>query len=353
MLLINCANNVAGEIIDGVKVLSLPSSMKAIEISEPGGPQVLVSCERKMPDLDEGQILIEVVAAGVNRPDCIQRAGFYPPPKGASDIPGLEVSGRVAALGGTNSRYSVGDKVLALVTGGGYSEYTIAEEGCVLPVPTGLSMIEAAALPETFFTVWHNVFQRGGLVKGESFLVHGGSSGIGTTAIQLAKRFGANVITTAGSFDKCEACKKLGADVAINYREQDFVSVVKENTENSGVDLILDMVGGDYVERNYQAAAVDGRIVQIALLQGATNTVNHMQLMLKRLTHTGSTLRARSVEFKSIIAKELEHQVWPLIEQGKIKPVIDIVLPLEQAAAAHERMESSEHIGKIMLEVNN
>ncbi|MCP4183212.1 MAG: zinc-binding dehydrogenase [Hyphomicrobiales bacterium] len=326
--------------------------MKVMEITKPGGPGVLEVCERAMPEIDDGQVLIKVTAAGVNRPDCVQRAGFYPPPKGASDIPGLEISGKIVALGGSKCRFSIGDSVIALVTGGGYGEYVVADEGCILPVPSGLSMIEAAALPETFFTVWHNVFQRGGLVSGETLLVHGGSSGIGTTAIQLAKNFGAKVIITAGSAEKCEACQKLGADVAINYREQDFVEVVRENTANEGVDLILDMVGGDYVERNYQAAAIDGRIVQIALLQGATNTVNHMQLMLKRLTHTGSTLRARSVEFKSIIAGELEQQVWPLIEQGKIRPVIDRVFPLEHAAAAHERMESSTHIGKIMLDVN-
>lgn len=333
--------------------MSLPNTIKAVEITKPGGPEVLVLGERVMPVAEKGQILIEVMAAGVNRPDCVQRAGFYPPPKGASDIPGLEVSGKVVALGGGSSQFSIGDKVLALVTGGGYSEYVVADEGCVLPVPSGLSMIEAAALPETFFTVWHNVFQRGGLVSGETFLVHGGSSGIGTTAIQLAKNFGAKVITTAGSSAKCDACLKLGADTAINYREQDFVEIVAETTQNAGADLILDMVGGEYVERNYQAAAIDGRIVQIALLQGATNTVNHMQLMIKRLTHTGSTLRARSVEFKSIIASELQQQVWPLIAEGKIKPVIDKVYPLEQAASAHERMEGSQHIGKIMLDVNN
>jgi putative PIG3 family NAD(P)H quinone oxidoreductase len=332
--------------------LSLHKTMKAIEITKPGGPQVLATCERAVPEFDDGQVLIKVTAAGVNRPDCFQRAGFYPPPKGASDIPGLEISGKIVAHGGTSCRFSIGDSVLALVTGGGYSEYVVADEGCILPVPSGLSMIEAAALPETFFTVWHNVFQRGGLVSGETLLIHGGSSGIGTTAIQLAKNFGAKVIITAGSAEKCEACQKLGADVAINYREQDFVEVVRENTANAGADLILDMVGGDYVERNYQAAAIDGRIVQIALLQGATNTVNHMQLMIKRLTHTGSTLRARSVAFKSIIARELEQQVWPLIEQGKIRPVIDRVFPLEQAAAAHERMEGSAHIGKIILDVN-
>lgn len=332
--------------------MSLPKIMKAIEITKPGGPQVLEVCERAVPEIDDGQVLIKVTAAGVNRPDCIQRAGFYPPPKGASDIPGLEISGNIVALGGSMRRFSIGDAVLALVTGGGYSEYVVADEGCILPIPSGLSMIEAAALPETFFTVWHNVFQRGGLVSGETLLIHGGSSGIGTTAIQLAKNFGAKVIITAGSVEKCEACQKLGADVAINYREQDFVEVVRENTANAGADLILDMVGGDYVERNYQAAAIDGRIVQIALLQGATNTVNHMQLMIKRLTHTGSTLRARSVAFKSIIARELEQQVWPLIEQGKIRPVIDRVFPLEQASAAHERMEGSTHIGKIMLDVN-
>ncbi len=331
--------------------MTIPQSMTAVEIAKPGDPDVLVSCERPVPVAVNRQVLIEVVAAGVNRPDCVQRRGLYPPPKGASDIPGLEIAGIVVAVGGANCRFSIGDSVLALVTGGGYSQYAVAEEGCVLPVPAGLSMVEAAAIPETFFTVWHNVFQRGGLVRGETLLIHGGSSGIGTTAIQLARNFGAKVIITAGSSKKCDACINIGADKAINYRDQDFVEMVAEFTSNSGADVILDMVGGDYIEKNYQAAALEGRIVQIALLQGAQASANFMPLMLKRLTHTGSTLRARSVEFKSIIAQELEEQVWPLIEQEKIKPVIDTVLPLVEAAQAHRRMEGSEHIGKIVLDV--
>jgi putative PIG3 family NAD(P)H quinone oxidoreductase len=332
--------------------VTIPDTMSAIEITKPGGPEVLVAGERPVPRPNSGQVLIKVAGAGVNRPDCLQRQGLYPPPQGASDIPGLEVSGTIVDIGQTVQRFAVGGKVMALVTGGGYAQYVVADEACLLPLPAGLSMIEAAAIPETFFTVWHNVFQRGRLVEGETLLVHGGSSGIGTTAIQLAKSFGASVIVTAGSPEKCHACINLGADKAVNYREEDFVEVVRDFTSGKGVDVILDMVGGDYIERNYQAAAFDGRIVQIAFLGGANAQVNFLQLMLKRLTHTGSTMRARSVEFKAIIAAELESQVWRLIEQVKLKPVIDRVYRLEEAADAHARMEKSEHIGKIVLATN-
>ena len=333
--------------------LSLPALMRVIEISEPGGPDVLVVAQRPLPVAGANQVLIEVAGAGINRPDCLQRMGLYPPPQGASDIPGLEVSGTILQIGPNVTRFGIGDQVMALVTGGGYGEYAVAEEGCLLSIPKGLTLLEAAAMPETFFTVWHNVFQRGHLTRGETILIHGGSSGIGTTAIQLAKNFGANVIVTAGSKEKCDACIKLGADNAINYREQDFVEVIQDLTQSRGVELILDMVGGSYIERNYQAAAMEGRIVQIAFLQGADTRANHMALMLKRLTHTGSTLRARSVEFKTAIAKELEDQVWPLVEQGKIKPVIDQIFMLGEASSAHQRMEESGHVGKIVLQVKS
>jgi putative PIG3 family NAD(P)H quinone oxidoreductase len=332
--------------------MTIPQMMSAVEITRPGGPGVLIAGQRPVPSPDTGQVLIEVTAAGVNRPDCLQRQGLYPPPPGAGDIPGLEVAGTIIGTGQAEQRFAMGDKVMALVTGGGYGQYVVADEACVLPIPAGLSMIEAAAIPETFFTVWHNVFQRGGLVEGETLLLHGGSSGIGTTAIQLAKCFGARVIVTAGSVKKCEACVKLGAERAVNYREEDFVEAVREFSDGKGADVILDMVGGSYIERNYKAAAFDGRIVQIAFLGGADANVNYLQLMLKRLTHTGSTMRARSVEFKSTIAVELESQVWPLIEQAKVKPVIDRVYRLEKAADAHARMEKSEHIGKIVLATN-
>ena len=328
-------------------------NMNVIEITKPGEPEVLVIANRVVSQPGSTQILIEVAAAGINRPDCLQRQGLYPPPKGASDIPGLEVAGWVVQVGSEVTRFGVGEPVMALVTGGGYSEYVAADEGCALLIPKDISMIEAAAMPETFFTVWHNVFQRGRLVAGESLLIHGGSSGIGTTAIQLAKNFGAKVIVTAGSAQKCDACIKLGADRAINYREEDFVEVVDNFTDGKGVNVILDMVGGDYIERNYRAASMDGRIVQIAFLQGAKTNVNYMPLMLKRLTHTGSTLRARSVEFKTKIARELEAKVWPLVARGKIKPEIDQVFALKDASEAHRRMEESGHIGKIILHVKN
>ncbi|WP_428687085.1 NAD(P)H-quinone oxidoreductase [Roseibium sp.] len=330
---------------------NLPDSMSAVAISEPGGPEVLKLEERPLPEPGPGEILIRVAAAGVNRPDVLQRKGAYPPPKGASDLPGLEVSGEVVALGAGADRHRIGDKVAALCPGGGYAEYCKVPQGHALPVPLGLSMTEAAALPETFFTVWTNVFDRCGLKSGERFLVHGGTSGIGTTAIQLAKAFGAEVFTTVGSAEKAEAVRKLGADHAINYREQVFEKAVLELTGGEGVDVILDMVGGDYVERNWKAAAVEGRICQIATLNGISENVNFSRLMVKRLTHTGSTLRPRSDAFKTAIAESLKEKVWPLIESDKIGPVMDSTFPLGEAAEAHRRMESSGHIGKIVLTV--
>ena len=329
--------------------MTLPATMTAIAIRAPGGPEMLAPEQRPMPAPAPGEILVEVAAAGVNRPDVMQRQGLYPPPKGATDIPGLEIAGTVVALGSGVTRWKTGDQVSALVVGGGYAEYCLAVEGHALPIPAGLSAAEAAAIPETFFTVWHNVFERGGLKSGETLLVHGGSSGIGTAAIQLAKGFGARVIVTAGSAEKCEACRKLGADIAINYRTEDFVAAVKQATGGKGVEVILDMVGGDYIERNYEAAAVEGRIVQIAFQGSAKATVNYMRLMLKRLHHTGSTLRARANADKASIARAIEAEVWPLVTAGKVRPVIDKTYPLAEAAAAHARMETSQHIGKIVL----
>jgi NADPH:quinone reductase len=327
----------------------LPSRMTAIGIRAPGGPDVLATEERPLPQPGAGEILIKVGAAGVNRPDVMQRKGLYPPPPGASDIPGLEIAGQVAAVGADAKHWKVGDAVMALVSGGGYAEYCVAHEGHALPVPAGHSLVDAAAIPETFFTVWHNVFERGGLQPGETLLVHGGSSGIGTTAIQLAKAFGARVITTAGSAEKVEACRKLGADLAIDYKTEDFVALTKTATEGRGADVILDMVGGDYIERNYEAAAVEARIVQIAFQGSAKATVNFTRLMLKRLHHTGSTLRSRSVQDKGAIARAIEQKVLPLLAAGRVKPVIDSTFPLAQASKAHARMESSAHIGKIVL----
>jgi NADPH2:quinone reductase len=327
----------------------LPSRMTAIGIREPGGPDVLETQERPVPQPQAGEILIKVAAAGVNRPDVMQRKGLYPPPAGAPDIPGLEVAGQVAALGPEARLWKVGDAVTALVPGGGYAQYCVAHESHALPVPPGHSLVDAAAIPETFFTVWHNVFERGGLQPGETLLVHGGSSGIGTTAIQLGKAFGARVITTAGSAEKCEACRKLGADLAIDYKTEDFVALTKEATQGRGADVILDMVGGDYVERNYEAAAVEGRIVQIAFQASPKATVNFSRIMLKRLHHTGSTLRSRSTQDKAAIARAIEQQVLPLLAAGRVKPIIDSTFPLAEASKAHARMESSAHIGKIVL----
>ena len=325
--------------------------MKVTEIAESGGPEVLCAAIRATPEPGHGEVLIEVAAAGVNRPDVVQRQGGYPPPPGASDIPGLEVAGTIVATGAGVSTLSIGDRVCALVTGGGYAEYCPAPAAQVLPVPAGLDMIEAAALPETFFTVWSNVFDRGRLQPGERFLVHGGSSGIGTVAIQLARAFEARVFATAGSAEKCAACERLGAERAINYRDENFVEVAKALTGGVGLDLILDMVGGDYIQRNIAALATEGRLVQIAFLAGANVELNLMPLMLKRLTLTGATLRARAIEDKAAIADALRARVWPLLESGRVRPVIDSTVALADAAKAHERMESGEHIGKIVLTV--
>ncbi len=327
----------------------LPSRMTVIGIREAGGPDVLVAEQRPVPAPGPGEILVKVAAAGVNRPDVMQRKGQYPPPKGATDVPGLEIAGEVVALGAGVTRWKVGDKAMALVVGGGYAEFCLAHESHALPVPAGLSMIEAAAVPETCFTVWYNAFERGRLAAGETFLVHGGSSGIGTTAIQLAKARGARVITTAGTPEKCAACRKLGADVAINYKTEDFVALTKEATGGRGADVILDMVGGDYINRNYEAAAVEGRIVQIAFQGSPKATADFWRMMSKRLTHTGSTLRARSIADKGAIARAVEANVLPLIVSGRVKPVIDSTFPLDQAHAAHARMETSAHLGKIVL----
>jgi NADPH2:quinone reductase len=328
---------------------TLPARMTAIAIRAPGGADVLVPEERDVPVPGPSEILVKVAAAGVNRPDVMQRQGLYPPPKGASDIPGLEIAGEVVALGGGVKRWRLGDEVTALVAGGGYAQFCPVDESNALPLLRALTLVEAAAIPETYFTVWHNVFERGALRRGETLLIHGGSSGIGTTAIQLAKAFGAKVITTAGSAEKCDACRRLGADVAVNYRNEDFVAATKDATGGKGAELIVDMVGGDYIERNYEAAAVEGRIVQIAFQGSPKATVDFRRIMLKRLTHTGSTLRARSVADKAAIARAVEEKVWPLIEAGKAKPVIFKTFPLGEAAAAHALMESSTHIGKIVL----
>jgi putative PIG3 family NAD(P)H quinone oxidoreductase len=330
----------------------IPTTMMAIEITRPGGPLVLKPGKRAVPEPNPGELLIQVRSAGVNRPDVLQRQGHYPPPAGASDIPGLEIAGDIIAIGEGVTRFRIGERITALVAGGGYAQYCTVHETNALPIPAGYGYIEAAAIPETYFTVWHNVFERGALQSGEAFLVHGGSSGIGTTAIQLASAFGAYVITTAGSDDKCEACLKLGADRAINYRTEDFVAAVKEATGGKGVNLILDMVGGEYIERNYEAAALDGRIVQIAFLNGAKATTDVSKLMVKRLTHTGSTLRNRPVEFKAGIARELELNVWQLLVERRVAPVIDMIYPLHEAWRAHERMEDGQHIGKIVLDVS-
>ncbi len=330
---------------------AIPPTMTAVEIQGKGGPDVLVAGPVDTPRVETGQILIKVAAAGVNRPDIQQRIGAYPPPAGHSKLPGLEVAGHVAAVGAGVTRWKIGDPVCALVNGGGYAAYTIAEESVALPVPADIDMIHAAALPETIFTVWNNVFERGGLKAGEWFMVHGGSSGIGTTAIQLAKAFGARVIATAGSPEKCQACRDLGADHAVNYKTEDFVAVAREVTAGKGVDVTLDMIGGDYTERNIIAAAEDGRIVQIASLGGAEVKINVARLMVKRVTLTGSTLRPRTREIKTGFARAIEAKVWPLVAAGSIKVVLDSTYPLANAADAHRRMETSAHIGKIVLVV--
>ncbi len=331
--------------------MTLPRKMRVIEISKPGGPEVLVPAQRPLPAPKAGEILVKVAAAGVNRPDVLQRIGVYPVPADASDLPGLEIAGEVAACGEGVTRWKVGDRVCALVHGGGYAEYCVAPEVQALAVPKGLTEIEAASLPETFFTVWSNVFDRGGLKAGETLLVQGGSSGIGVTAIQMARAMGNRVFATAGSEEKCAACVKLGAEKAINYRTQDFAAEVKAATGGKGVDVILDMVGGDYVPKELKCLADDGRLVFIAFLRGPRTELDINELMRRRLTITGSTLRPRPVAFKGAIAASLAKRVWPLIESGKIRPVIHKTFPLEAAADAHRLMESSQHIGKIVLTV--
>jgi NADPH2:quinone reductase len=328
---------------------SVPEAMTAIAIAAAGGPEVLQPVSVATPRPGPGQVLVKVAAAGVNRPDVAQRMGVYPPPPGHSPLPGLEIAGTVAALGRGAARWKEGDQLCALVNGGGYAEYCLAEDVVALPIPTGLDMVSAAGVPETYFTVWNTVFERGRLAAGEWLLVHGGSSGIGTTAILLAKAFGARVVATAGSAAKCEACRALGADKAIDYKSEDFVAAVKEATGGRGVDVILDMVGGDYTERNIAAAAEDGRIVQIATLGGADVRCNLARLMVKRLTLTGATLRPRTREVKASFARALEAKVWPLLASGKVKVVLDSTFPLAKAADAHRRLETSAHIGKIVL----
>jgi NADPH2:quinone reductase len=324
--------------------------MTVVAISKPGGPEVLVPETRAVPIPGPGEILVKVAAAGVNRPDVAQRSGSYPPPPGASDLPGLEIAGEVVALGEGALRHKIGDKVMSLVAGGGYAQYCIAQDAQAMTVPPALSMQEAGATAETLMTVWHNVFERGALKAGETLLIHGGSSGIGTMAIQLAKAFGAKVIVTVGSKDKADACLKLGADHAVNYRSEDFVEAVKKITGGAGANVILDMVGGDYVDRNYDAAAVEGRIVQIAFLSGTPKaSANFAKLMVKRLHHTGSTLRPRSNADKAAMVAAIEAKVMPLLRDGRVKPLMDSTFPLERAADAHRRMETSEHIGKIVL----
>lgn len=331
--------------------MSLPPTMTAIGVRQPGPPDALQPETRPLPQPKDGELLVRVAAAGVNRPDVLQRKGDYPPPPGASDVPGLEIAGEVVALSAGATRYQIGDKVCGLIAGGGYAEYAIVHESNALPVPTGLSLVEAGAIPETFFTVWTNVFERGGLKSGETFMIHGGTSGIGVTAIMLAKAFGAKVIATAGSDDKVAACLRLGADCAINYRTQDFVAEAKAFTQGRGVDVTLDMVGGGYIQRNIDSAATEGRIVQIAFQEGSKANVDFIKIMLKRLTLTGSTLRIRTVEQKASIARALEEKVWPLLAAGRCKPPIHATFPLREAPKAHALMESGSHIGKIVLEV--
>jgi NADPH2:quinone reductase len=322
--------------------------MQAIEITEPGGPEVLQLCDRPVPVAGPGQVVLKVAYAGVNRPDALQRAGSYAPPPTASPLPGLEASGQVVAVGEGVSWPAVGDQVCALLPGGGYAEYVMTPAAHCLPIPQGMGLREAACLPETYFTVYSNVFERGGLKAGERFLVHGGSSGIGTTAIQLAHHFGARVFTTAGSEEKCEVCRDLGAEVAINYRDEDFVQVARAA---GGMDLILDMVGGEYIGRNIKSLADDGRMVHIAFLSGPVAEINFAQIMARRLTVTGSTLRPQSDLAKARIAEALRRDVWPLLDAGRIGPVMDSEFPLAQAAQAHTRLESSGHIGKVVLKV--
>ncbi|MCH9807382.1 MAG: NAD(P)H-quinone oxidoreductase [Alphaproteobacteria bacterium] len=329
----------------------LPATMTAIAIEGKGGPEVLNPVEIATPQPGDGQVLIKVAAAGINRPDVMQREGTYPAPKGHSEIPGLEVAGTIAATGPGATRFRIGDTVMALVNGGGYAQYTIAEEPCCITIPDNLPMVEAGGAPETFFTVWHNAFERAHLSAGEWFMIHGGTSGIGVTAIQLAKAFGARVIATAGSDEKCAACLKLGADVAVNYRDQDFVEKAKEATGKAGVDVILDMVGGDYIAKNIACLGDDGRMVNIAYQKGPKAEINFLRVMLKRLTITGSTLRIRPTDVKGKIARGLEEYVIPMLADGRVKVVMDSTYPLRDAAKAHARMDEGKHIGKIVLSV--
>ncbi|BAQ18482.1 NAD(P)H-quinone oxidoreductase [Methyloceanibacter caenitepidi] len=327
----------------------LPETMTVIEVREPGGPEQLTPGTRPVPKPAADEVLIAVSAAGINRPDVLQRQGLYPPPKGASDLLGLEVSGPVVAVGENVTRFKPDDFVCALVNGGGYAEYAAAPEATTLLTPRGLGAVEAAALPETIFTVWHNVFERGCLKEGDWLLVHGGASGIGTTAIQLGTAFGAKVIVTVGDDEKAKACEELGAVKAINYRKEDFLEVVKEVTNKHGADVILDMVGGDYIEKNIRAAALEGHIVQIAFLKGSKVEVDLMRLMMRRLTLTGSTLRAQTDATKATMARVIEEKIWPLVENGQYKPVIDSTFPLVDAAEAHKRIDDPSHVGKIVL----
>lgn len=328
---------------------AVPDTMTAILIREPGGPDVLVPARRPVPEPGDGEVLIKVEAAGVNRPDIAQRQGHYPPPPGVTTIPGLEIAGTIVARGRNTEGRAVGDEVTALVAGGGYAEYCVAHATHTLPLPDGFDMVQAAALPETFFTVWSNLFDQCRLEPGETLLVHGGASGIGTTAIQIAKAFGAIVVVTVGSDAKADACRSLGADLAINHRTEDFVKAVRDFTEGRGADVILDMVGGKYLQRNYAVAARDGRIAQIAFIAGPSATVDFTPLMAKRLIHTGSTLRPRTIPMKAAIAQQLATKVWPLLALGQIRPVIDSTFRLDEAAEAHRRLEAGEHIGKVML----
>ena len=329
----------------------MPEYMKVIEISAPGGPDVLKLGRRGVPDAEKGEVLIKIEAAGINRPDIAQRQGHYPPPPGAVDILGLEVAGKIIALGDGVTEWKIGDEVCALVTGGGYAEYVAAPSSLCLPLPKGLTMTEGAAIPETFFTVWTNVFDRGRLKAGETFLVHGGSSGIGTTAIQLASNFGARVFATAGSKEKCHACEVLGAERVVNYKTDDFVKIFKDITRGNGIDVILDMVSGNYVPMDIELAAAGGRIILISVLGGSSGEIDFLKLIVKRLVLTGSTLRPRSISDKSEIARSLKEKVWPIIESGKVKPQIYKVFPLSDVIKAHQMMEDGEHIGKIVLKI--
>ncbi len=331
--------------------MTLPQTMQAVSIAAPGGPEVLRLEQRPVPRPGPGQVLVEVAFAGVNRPDVLQRLGRYPPPPGAPDIPGLEIAGTVASAGEGAGEVLLGQPVCALVAGGGYAQYCLAEASHCLPVPAGLPLAEAAALPETLFTVWHNVFERGWAREGETLLVHGGTSGIGTTAIKLGKLFGLKVIVTCGTPAKCDAARALGADHAINYREEDFAEAVRTITGGRGADLCLDMVAGDYTQRNLDCLAEDGRLVTIAVLGGARATIDMARLMVRRHTLTGSTLRGRPNAFKAMLTDEIARNVWPLVESGQLRPEIDRILPLAEAAAAHAAMEAGEHVGKIVLEV--